>query len=182
MSNNWFTSDLHLGHKNILNFDKDNSFTSEEERSEVITDNIAGCVRKRDVLWILGDSVFTEERLHLLDKIRCTKKLVGGNHCAQHFDNWKLYEKFDRVYGLQKKFGCWLSHAPIHPMELRGKFNVHGHTHGVFMERPILDDFTGQVSLEKDPRYINMCIENHNYMPRDLNWIREEMEERRKLL
>ena len=180
MSNNWLCSDLHLGHKNILNFDKDNSFSSEEERSNIIVQNIAGCVKKRDVLWVLGDSVFTKERLALLDLIQCTKKLVAGNHCAEKYDQKLLYEKFDYVYGIQKKYGCWLSHAPIHPMELRGCFNVHGHTHGTFME--IEYTHREEVWTETDPRYINMCIENHNYMPKDLNWLKGEMEERRKLL
>jgi calcineurin-like phosphoesterase family protein len=124
-------------------------------------------VRKRDTLWILGDSVFTEDCLQDLKDIRCTKKLVIGNHDATHFDSWKLYECFDRVYGITKKYKCWLTHAPIHPSELRGSFNLHGHIHREVIE---------------DPRYINMCVEHHNWGPRDLEWLRNEIEERKKLL
>lgn len=161
MSDVWFTSDLHLGHKNICKYRPE--FSSPDEHSRTIIENIKGCVRKRDTLWVLGDSVFTEEWLEPLDKITCTKILVAGNHCAQHFDNKKLYAIFDRVYGIRKKYGAWLSHAPIHPDELRGSFCVHGHTH-----RHHIDD----------RRYINLCIENHNFMPRDLKWLRSEMEDR----
>lgn len=178
--NNLFSSDWHLGHKNICNFDP--TYGTEEERSNIIIQNMAGSVRKRDVLWCLGDICFTEERLALLDEIKCQKFLVIGNHDAQHFDSWKLYEKFDRIFGITKKYGCWLSHAPIHPTELRGKFNIHGHTHSVFMERDEFELVNGvdeYLGREKDPRYINMCVENHNYMPRDLNWIREQIEEGR---
>lgn len=39
----------------------------------------------------------------------------------------------------------WLTHAPIHPDELRGKKNVHGHCHGHILN---------------DKRYINVCVEH----------------------
>ena len=178
MSNVWFTSDIHLGHKAIIKYDP--IFSSEEERSNVIVQNIAGCVKKRDVLWILGDSVFTEERLVLLDQIKCTKFLVIGNHCAAHFDSWKLYDKFDKVFGITKRYGCWISHAPIHPMELFGNFCLHGHSHRFEME--IKYQHREEMWTEPDPRYIRMCIEHHNHMPRDLKWLREEIEERKLCL
>jgi len=168
LSNVWLCSDLHYGHKSILKYCDD--FSSEEERSNVINQNIAGCVRKRDLLWILGDSVFTEERLSLLDDIKCQKFLVIGNHCAQNFDSWKLYEKFARVFGVTKRYGCWIQHTPIHPQELFGKFCLHGHSH-----RHLMETENGEI----DPRYICMCVEYHNYMPRDLNWLRDTMEERK---
>jgi calcineurin-like phosphoesterase family protein len=158
----WFISDLHWGHKGVMKYCKE--FSSEEERRLTIKENIQKVVKKRDLLWILGDSVFTEDCLQDLKDINCQKHLVIGNHCAQHFDRWKLYECFNQVYGLVKKYKCWLSHAPIHPEELFGSICVHGHSH------------RNQI---KDPRYINMCLEYHNYAPRDLNWLREEVENRK---
>lgn len=35
----------------------------------------------------------------------------------------------NKVYSLVKYKGFWLSHAPIHPEELRGCKNIHGHCH-----------------------------------------------------
>lgn len=164
MSNVWFTSDLHWGHKNICNFRK--GFATEEEHRSILKENIQSKVNKRDTLWILGDSVFREDCLADLDDIVCTKYLVIGNHCGEKFDSWKLYAKFDKVFGITKRYNCWITHAPIHPEELRGKWCLHGHTHNHILA---------------DRRYINICPENNEYMPRDLRWLREEIEERKSL-
>ena len=163
--NVWFTSDLHFGHNNICKYRT--QFKTEEEHRTCLKDNICSVVRPKDILWILGDSVFTEETLDDLKSLPGVKKLIIGNHCAQHFDQKLLYDCFKSVHGLFKKYRCWLSHAPVHPDELRGYFNIHGHSHN-----HIIDDL----------RYINICPEHHNFFPRDLSWIREEIKRREKLL
>lgn len=161
MSNVFFISDLHWGHRAITKYRTE--FSSEEEHRLTIKENILSTVNKRALLWILGDSVMDKNCLQDIADIPCRKYLTIGNHCAEHFNQWELYKHFDKVFGITKKYGCWISHAPIHPDELRGKFCLHGHTH-----RHIIDDL----------RYINMCVENHDYKPRDLNWLRNEMERR----
>ena len=51
----------------------------------------------------------------------------------------------------------WLSHAPIHPQEMRNRAgNVHGHLHE---ERVLLDSETG----ETDPEYFNVNLDVNNY-------------------
>lgn len=161
MSNVWFTSDLHWGHKNVCRFRS--QFSTELEHRLALKGNIQSLVKKRDVLWVLGDSVFTEDALQDIVDIECTKFLVIGNHCAQHFDQKKLYSAFDKVYGITSKYKCWLTHAPIHPDELRGKFNVHGHCHDHLID---------------DPRYVNICPEHHDFKPIDLKTLRGIIEER----
>lgn len=157
MANVWFTSDLHWGHKNICKYR--DGFSSELEHRLTLKENILTALGKRDILWVLGDSVFTDDALPDLYDIKNTKFLVIGNHCGQHMKNpWDLYHAFDRVYGIHSKYGSWLTHAPIHDSELRGRFNVHGHTHGTCVD---------------DPRYLNVCPEQHDYKPIDLNMVRE---------
>ena len=107
-----------------------------------------------------ADSVFDTDYLDHLDRIKCQKHLVIGNHCAERYDQKLLYAKFNKVYGLKKKYGAWLTHAPIHPDELRGKFCIHGHTHNHLID---------------DSRYINVCPEHHDYMPVNLKDIKEYM-------
>ena len=173
MSNVWFVSDLHWGHRNICKYRPE--FDTEEQHRATIKGNILGCIRKRDTLWILGDSVFTMEGDSMKDLLDVKKscavmKLVIGNHCGQHMnkeDRDNLLAMFDTVYGIHSKYGAWLTHAPVHPLELRGKFNIHGHVH---------------TETIPDPRYINMCLEEHNYMPRDIAWLRGEMDRRRRLI
>lgn len=167
MSNVWLTSDLHWGHKNICKYRSE--FDTEAEHRRVTKGNILGCLGKRDLLWILGDSVFTADAIKdLMDlKESCgTIKLVLGNHCGQHMtrEEYRSFlSLFDAVYGIHKKYDSWLTHAPVHEDELRGSFCVHGHVH-----TKTVDDY----------RYVNMCLEEHNYMPRDLRWLRKEFEKR----
>ena len=179
MSNVWFVGDLHWGHRNITKF---RPFDTEEEHRRVTKANLIGCLKKRDTLWILGDSVFTGGALKDLQDVidacadvRCTI----GNHCGQHMDAEeynRFIGMFSKVYGITKKYKCWLAHAPIHPDELRGNLCVHGHVHTETIQIPD-ETFVGRT--RDDPRYFNMSLENHNYMPRDLRWLRGEIENRR---
>lgn len=146
MSTVYFLGDLHLGHKNIANFRQ--QFSNEEEHYEFMKEAWHKRVSKHDKIYILGDCAFTLPRLEDFSKWRGTKVLVMGNHCypAKGITLLDLNRVFDgRVYSLYKHKGYWLSHVPIHPEELRGKVNIHGHTHFHIINQ------TG---------YVNVCPEN----------------------
>jgi len=101
-------------------------------------------VNKRDTLILCGDICFDEEALRIVGSLPGRKVLIKGNHdLKKHPDYPKV---FDQVHGLYRYKHCWLSHAPIHPEELRGKINVHGHVH---------------FETLKDTRYQNVCVENN---------------------
>ena len=53
----WFTSDLHLGHVNVLQF-QNRPFADIDEMNEALIANINAKVKKNDELWILGDFSF----------------------------------------------------------------------------------------------------------------------------
>lgn len=86
--------------------------------------------------------------------------LILGNHCRDKITMQEIVKHFDEVYSLYKYKEFWLSHAPIHPAELRGKYNLHGHVHFATLE---------------DTRYFNCCLENTEYKPIDLNSIRKRL-------
>jgi len=163
MSKVWYISDCHFGHKNILKYRPE--FSSIEEHDGTIMDNILSVVTKRDTLIMLGDMFFTAEELqdkgNILRKVPGWAHLVLGNHDtdnAKRADNvGNMWGMFDSVHGITTRNGFWLTHAPIHPVELRGKKNIHGHVH-----RGTLDD----------ERYINVSCENVNYKPISLDDIR----------
>lgn len=141
MSQIWFCSDLHLGHKNIQKYRKE--VESTEDNSRKIYTDLIRTVNKRDTLYVLGDSCFDAACLPLIRNVTAEKKiLVMGNHDMLPLSDY--LSVFDEVHGLMKRYGMWLSHAPVHPAELRGKMNIHGHVH--------------YASLD-DPRYINVCPE-----------------------
>lgn len=148
MSKVWFSSDWHIGHKNIHKFRHPSNgfpleFSDESEHREWLFDWVNENVRKRDVMYLLGDIAFTEEALLAMKKFPFRKVLVKGNHCLlKHPEERKVY---DQVLGLGRYKGQWISHAPIHPDELRGRVNYHGHTHSHIIQ---------------DKRYLNCCVEN----------------------
>lgn len=83
----WFTSDLHLGHANILHHAK-RPFDDVHRMNDWIIDAINDRVSWSDELWVLGDFAFrvtTPEVRAFRERIVCrTVYLVRGNHDA-HF-------------------------------------------------------------------------------------------------
>ena len=126
MSNVWFIGDIHGGHRNVHKFRK--QFQSEEDHFQHVKDNFHKVVKKRDKVFFMGDTAFTLERLQDISTWVCGRKvLICGNHDTDHIPMKVLCEYFDEVYSLYKWHEFWLSHCPIHPDELRGKVNIHGH-------------------------------------------------------
>lgn len=168
MSQMLFTSDLHLGHKNIYKHRP--QFSSMEEHDNYIINKILE-LPKRTVLVILGDFLFDgdhyEEYVERLSKKRCRIKLVMGNH-----DSKRLYEEKELHIEMQLPFysykNCWISHAPVHPDELRGrKLNIHGHLHKeVVMRNEIKRKFGGLIIKNirvSDKRYFNVNLDVNNF-------------------
>ena len=147
MSNVYIGSDFHLGHKNIHKFRHpsngfDLTFENEQHHRDWLLTMVDMEISKRDTLLLLGDICFDEGSLEALHKITCRKVLVKGNHCVVKSP---LYNKvFDQIHGLTRYKHVWLSHAPVHPMELRGNPNFHGHVHNETID---------------DRRYQNCCVE-----------------------
>ena len=146
------SSDLHLGHKNICKYRS--GFEDAEDHHEFVLTRHKLTINKNDTWVCLGDAAFTEEWLYRLNEIKCRRKvLLLGNHDVEKLHVRDFMEVFDDIQSLQarKSFGVkyWLSHAPVHPDEMRGKkFNIHGHTHDHIIQ---------------DPRYVNVCVEHTNY-------------------
>jgi calcineurin-like phosphoesterase family protein len=167
MSRNLFIADLHFGHGGISDKFR-NSFSSDEDHDETITENIlTNRTSKRDVLWLLGDTFLKQEsfkRLDLFAKHYMMVKIVLGNHCANSLARYALstHKNID-VYGLTKKFGFWLSHAPIHESELYRANCVHGHTHNIVVD---------------NPRYICVSCEQVDYKPVSLEYLRDTFKSR----
>lgn len=155
----WVLSDLHLGHKNILKFSGPlRGGTTTEEHDEWLIEQINSVVKKADLLYLLGDVALDEEALKKLNRIRGQKILIRGNHDIYATQEYLKY--FQQVYGLLSFKGTfWMSHAPIHPAELRGRYNLHGHVH----QHSIPDD-----------KYINCCVEMTYGVPQSLDDLLEK--------
>lgn len=167
-----FISDLHFGHRNILKFSSEwRKGSTVEEHDEWLLDSINSNVQKRDVLWILGDLAFTREGLQKVKQIRCNVHMCLGNH-----DTFPMQEYIELGVvrpSIWKYKGYWLSHAPVHPDELRGCKNIHGHVHSETVGRRYIDMDTNKEHFIKDENYINVCVEALGGVPISLEELNE---------
>jgi len=159
MSQVLIISDTHFGHNNICKFRPE--FETVEQHDITIYSNIMSMLRKNDTLWLLGDCFFTEDSYEYLRdfSVACSQvNMTIGNHDTDSNQKMRLlhenFHLFNKVGGLFKTSGAWLSHAPLHPAELRGKVNVHGHVHTASLP---------------DKNYYNVSCENVRYFPVNLH-------------
>lgn len=168
MSRVRFISDLHLGHQAICKFSGEfrGGCTTTDEHDLWLVEQWNSVVTKNDLVYVLGDVCFDKAKLHLLKKMKGSKHLILGNHDKFSLEVYAQY--FNKIHGFDKyKNKAWLSHSPIHPNELRGKWNVHGHVH-----QNIVDDL----------RYISVCVEAVSGKPISWDDLLILMEERKCLM
>lgn len=152
----YICGDLHLGHKNVHKYRTE--FSSAEEHDELVWNNILELDSKRTLLFLMGDVCMTKKWLDKLSKLKSRTICIVGNHDTERGITMNdVVNAYDEVYSLMKYKGFWLSHAPIHPTELRGKKNIHGHTHPYLMRDP------GSYTPSED--YISVCLEYTNFKP-----------------
>ncbi len=164
----FFISDLHLGHRSVLEhtakaqkrFPDANIYrggTTVAEHDEwVIQQCLSVGPTKRTLWWLLGDIAMKTNQLPLLDRLPGRKILILGNH--DKFQTPTYLKFVETIKGGVKKYNLWLTHIPVHPDELRGKGNIHGHCH---------------VEQLDDPRYLNASIEwLPNHRPISLDEVR----------
>lgn len=163
----FFTSDLHLGHKKLLDFRNErtgNLFKDVDEMNEWVVKQWNSRVGKRGIVWVLGDIHWGDDVLHLFNEMNGRKRLILGNHDGH--DMRKFLPYFERIAGVTKKYDLVMSHVPIHPQELcfRWTTNVHGHIHHI--ERNL-----------QAPEYINVNVDVRGGLPVSLEEIRKEIED-----
>lgn len=130
----FFTSDLHLGHENILRF-MDRPFSSVEEMDEVLIDNYDSMVTDKDTVYILGDLSFRAD-MALMNKkfarLRGKKHLIIGNHDKYSRYNTNLFrEMCDYKLIIHERQRIAMMHYPLLEWNFQryGSLMLHGHIH-----------------------------------------------------
>lgn len=161
MSTVYLTSDLHLGHKNLVESLYNMTI---DEHLFLLIKNWNNVVSKRDLVYILGD-VSMEKYNSCVDMFfqstNGRKYLIAGNH-----DHWKpiktLYDNgfIQKIYGCLEYKGFLLTHCPVEIKEIidEGKQlcrgNIHGHIHDLKKNEKL------------DPKlYYNVNIAFHDFKP-----------------
>ena len=125
-------------------------------------------VRPQDHVYHLGDVAIQRAALQIVRRLNGHKRLVRGNH-----DIFKTREYmevgFEEVYGVRVLRDFVLSHIPLHPACLRGRWvNVHGHLHNNDGDTP----HTSWLG----PRYFNASVETLQYTPVTLEQVHAMVE------
>ena len=174
----YFTSDLHLGHKNIIEYE-DRPWETVEDMTIGLIKNWNEVVRPNDEVYILGDFAFQNSYMtpflitDVLSRLNGKKHLIIGNHDTNTRIN--LYKE----NGLEclgystvlkyKKYNFYMSHYPtltgnvddsgLHHMTL----NLFGHTHQ-------------NVNFYEDNFFMyHVGVDSHNCYPVSLDTVIEDI-------
>lgn len=133
---NFYISDLHFGHKNVIRFDH-RPFSDIEEMENVLIHLWNEKVGDDDNVYILGDVAYKSDKPAdwYLKKLKGHKYLVIGNHDKGILNNTEALKCFEGVDNMmqiqdQGKDIC-LCHYPIADwnMERYGSWHIYGHIH-----------------------------------------------------
>jgi calcineurin-like phosphoesterase family protein len=168
MINVWFTSDFHLGHRNIIRY-CNRSFDSIQEMDATLLANLNSKVGENDVLYFLGDFCLggTDQAKLYRDRIVCRNiHIIEGNHDSAvrelkgAFYSWNQMTEI-RVGG-QRIVLCHYAMRVWHHSS-RGVWHLYGHSHGNLPDEP--------TSLS-----IDVGVDSHDFQPWHFHEIRKVME------
>ena len=152
----YFTSDLHLGHSNIIE-SCNRPFASVEDMNDTLFSNFKYVLKSGDILYILGDFAFDKVvGAKFLDYFK-TKgvcvHLILGNHdsenmqvCFQNYLTTMTIRKKVKIIGYGHSL--LLDHYPL--FQGKNRYQLHGHLH---------NDDTG------DKCHINVGVDKHEFFP-----------------
>ena len=131
----FFTSDLHIGHENILSF-CNRPFTNISDMNKALIGNWNSVVGKDDIVFNLGDMIWRRDEYTyktLYESLNGFKYHILGNHDKQmntKIDNVKLLSDIV-LLSIDDEYYFYLSHFPLMTWSRRenGYANLHGHIH-----------------------------------------------------
>ncbi|GGI43210.1 metallophosphatase [Paenibacillus marchantiophytorum] len=161
MSQTFFISDHHFGHKLIIDFEN-RPFVDTEEMNASMIAKWNQVVNKEDTVFHLGDFSFLnkEKTQAIVSQLNGYKILILGNHDRGRSRTWWLDAGFDEVsaYPIIYKNFFFLSHEPMYMNKQMPYVNVHGHIHGQKYE---------------GLHYYNVSVEQLDYSPVSFEQIRD---------
>lgn len=173
----YVTSDLHFGHKNIIEYEN-RPFKDIEEMDKKLIENWNNIITDKDTIYILGDfSWYRGEKTNeILKKLKGRKILIIGNH-DRNFLSDKKFDRslFEAIYDYlvikNNETHYVLFHYPIAEFDGKNKGYIHlyGHIHSMMPE------------LEKKLKYsYNVGIDRNNYKPLNIEYFTNKVEESEK--
>jgi len=175
MGSIWFSSDLHLGHSNIIKH-CNRPFKDVDEMDQTLIDNWNSRIGDRDRVYLLGDFTFKNVKgaQEYLDQLNGTIHFIKGNHDTKYSSlspSSKLVllgEYHELRYNKRKYVLC---HYPFESWNgsYRGSIHLHGHCHGSLGVADAPDGFSG-------PGRLDVGVDCHNFYPISLEQVHEYLE------
>ena len=179
MSNIFFTSDLHVGHTNIIRY-ANRPFNSVYEMDEVLISNLFKTLKSGDTLYYLGDLSFSKEEdvkiINMLEKQNIKTFFIMGNHdkamrsvevqeTLEVCKNFKgMWDLLDESFENQQATMC---HYPMLTFKAShfNAWQLYGHHHS-------------DISSIATGKKLNVCTDLHNFKPWSFEEIKEYMAKR----
>lgn len=156
---NFYISDLHFGHQNILGFDN-RPFYSVEENDNAIINNWNSVVDFNDDVYILGDISWynSTDTISILQQLNGNKHLIIGNHDKKLLKNPKLRNEFVEICDYKEitfddGTGLILCHYPIIAFKNHyyNWWHFYGHTHNTWENKLVDEAVAKSVSISGRP-------------------------------
>jgi len=170
--NYYFTSDLHLGHTNILKYDN-RPFSSIRDHDKTIINNWNSIVNDEDDIFFLGDFALTYPSYaeNLMLQLQGNKYFIKGNHDKK--DILKLYQKYGTYLGELKEIEInnqkiVLCHYAmlVWNRSHHGTWHLHGHSHH-------------SLPIDKNSLRLDVGINGWDYIPISFGKVKEELSRRK---
>lgn len=160
----YYTSDLHIGHANILKYCPQRPWTTVKEMDEGLITNWNNIIKDDDHVYILGDisfkkSTFTET----MKRLNGFKHIIMGNHDPDNMHRESLYKTFfhQPIHEIKDKGRTVIMcHYPIFEWKhyFRNAVHFHGHTHGT-------------IGRSFRPNAFDVGVDLHDFIPRTFDEI-----------
>ena len=167
----WVTSDLHLGHANILEY-CNRPFSNIEEHDDALIANWNSRIKPDDIVFVIGDFALVDGRRAENYLRRLNGKelhLIKGNH-DKIKPEWSGPEGFSTIQdvflfkhlGKKAEDWIWMSHYAHArwPHAHHGALHIFGHSHGGFKGLG---------------RSMDVGVDTNNYFPYHIDEIRKKL-------
>lgn len=132
---NWFTSDQHFGHRNIIQYCQ-RPWNNVDEMNLAIVKNWNNLVSPKDTVYVVGDVFLcsSQRATEIISQLQGKKILIRGNHdrSIETMKSVGFAEVHSKLY-LKLRDGrtALLSHKPLPWSQFRDEADllIHGHHH-----------------------------------------------------
>lgn len=169
--NIWFTSDLHIGHKNIIGYSH-RPFSDVEEMNETIIDNWNKTVPENGIVFDLGDFAIGGSQVwnNALSRLHGKHYLIMGNHDLKNYrEGYAKYFELvtQQMYIQVDDVAIYLNHFPFLCFggayrEQHNVWNLHGHVH---LEQKAEGKDIQRVREYCFPTQYDVGVDNNGYKP-----------------